>query len=81
MKRYETLLIFVVVSLLVIFWIFSLDKTCKEKCENVVYSSFDVNTWDDRSSSKAYAASKMECLAACSTSRRLFVKKVIKNIF
>ena len=81
MKRYETLLIFVVVSLLVIFWIFSLDKTCKEKCENVVYSSIDVNTWDDRSSSKAYAASKTECLAACSTSRRLFVKKIIKKIF
>ena len=80
MKRYEILLIFIV-SLLVIFWIFSLDKTCREKCENVVYSSFDLNTWDDRSSSKAYAASKAECLAACSTSRRLFIKKVIKNIF
>lgn len=81
MKRYEILLIFIVVCLLVIFWIFSLDKTCKEKCENAVYTSFNVNTWDTRSSTKAYAASKTECLAACSTSRRLLIKKVLKNIF
>ena len=81
MKRYETLLIFVVVGLLIILWFFSLDKTCKEKCENAVYSSINVNTWDTRSSTKAYAASKTECLAACSTSRRLLIRKVLKKIF
>ena len=80
MKRYETLLIYVVVGLLIILWIF-LAKTCKEKCENAVYTSFNINTWDTRSSTKAYAASKTECLAACSTSRRLLIKKVLKNIF